>query len=332
MKISIVMATWMGEKYLKDQLQSFTEQSRHPDELVVRDDGSTDKTKEILYQFATQAPFKVHILPDGPRFGYTLNFETVLQHATGDLIFLSDQDDIWLSQKLKKILYVALANPDKMLFINDVENVDQSLNLTGISKLKNIRRAGLSENRFITGCATAVRRSLLNFALPFPKGLKSHDHWLHECALLLGARVVVPDVLQLYRRHNTNASKMLVSRPQSINRISASLEALRSDSLKSHRHLLLINNALYGRLKRLNKTTVWMNKNDLGSTISVLEKRLKYLQGRIEILKTGWPERQKKALIFWLRGGYNNFYGWKSLTNDLLRVRSESFDDTYNPT
>ena len=87
MRLSIVMATWMGEKYLKAQLQSFLDQTRLPDELIVRDDGSNDRTLAILHQFAERAPFTVQIFESGPRLGFAANFGAALSHAQGDLVF-----------------------------------------------------------------------------------------------------------------------------------------------------------------------------------------------------------------------------------------------------
>lgn len=318
MRLSIVMATWMGEKYLKAQLQSFLDQSRLPDELIVRDDGSNDRTLSILGQFSERAPFPVRIFDSGARLGFAANFGAALSRAQGDLIFLSDQDDVWFPRRLETILRIAKSNSDKLLFINDVENVDASLRRTGVTKLGNIRSSGLSDDRYITGCATAVKKSLLGFALPLPQGLASHDHWLHECAHWLGVRLVIPDVLQYYRRHDTNASGLFISRPRRTGKPTAYMETLRSDALRSHRQLLLMTREIYRRITRSPERVRQLTKTDLSRLPAALETRVQALEGRIKVLEAPWPRRLPAALEFCSRGGYRAFLGWKSLVRDLM--------------
>jgi glycosyltransferase involved in cell wall biosynthesis len=103
---SIVMATYNGEKYLSEQLDSFCKQSVLPDELVVSDDNSKDATKEIILNFAKTAPFKVLFVENNHNSGVVKNFENALKHAKGDIIFFSDQDDYWLSNKIEKYMSV----------------------------------------------------------------------------------------------------------------------------------------------------------------------------------------------------------------------------------
>ena len=95
MRISIAMTTYNGSKYLNDQLKSFSQQDQAPDELIVCDDGSSDNTIKILEKFSLNAPFDVKIYQNESNLGFTKNFENALSKCTGDLIFLSDQDDIW---------------------------------------------------------------------------------------------------------------------------------------------------------------------------------------------------------------------------------------------
>ena len=95
MKISIAMTAFNGAKYINEQLNSFASQTRLPDEVVVCDDISSDDTFEILDNFARSAPFKMIVVRNNKNLGYTKNFEKALSLCSGDLIFLSDQDDIW---------------------------------------------------------------------------------------------------------------------------------------------------------------------------------------------------------------------------------------------
>lgn len=312
------MAAWMGEKYLAAQLQSFVKQTRLPDELVVRDDGSTDQSLAILQRFAETAPFPVRILPTGPRLGYAKNFEAVLQEARGDLIFLSDQDDVWFPNRLEKVARFATSYPDKLIFINNQEIVDETLRPTGVTKLDNLRRSGVSTDRYISGCATALRRSLQSFALPFPQDLRAHDQWLHECGLWLKARMLIDDPLQYYRRHGENASSTAISHPRPTRWITAQLHTLTSDTLQSYRQWLLIAEALRDRISSSPELVHQLCAEDPSILLQSLGSRIQSLQGRLRVLEAPWFSRPVQAMAFWSKGGYREFFGWRSMLNDLL--------------
>src|SRR5215217_2190591 len=100
MRISIAMATYNGAGYLQEQLESFLSQTRQPDELIVCDDGSGDATLDILERFRQSVPFAVQIHRNETRLGFTKNFEKALLKCSGDLVFLSDQDDVWFAPKV----------------------------------------------------------------------------------------------------------------------------------------------------------------------------------------------------------------------------------------
>ena len=119
MKISIALATYNGTRYLREQLDSFVAQSRPPDELVITDDNSTDDTISIIKSFASQAPFEIRYSVNEKNIGYTANFERAIQQCTGDLIFLSDQDDIWLPEKIARIEAEFEQNPAALLIMCD---------------------------------------------------------------------------------------------------------------------------------------------------------------------------------------------------------------------
>ena len=318
MKISIAMATWMGEKYLDAQLQSLLEQTRLPDELVVRDDGSTDQTPFMLQRFADAAPFPVRILPSGSRLGYAKNFEAVLRQACGDLIFLSDQDDVWFPNRLETVSRYATNHPDKLIFINDQEIVHESLRPTGVTKLDNLRRSGVSTDRYISGCATALRRSLQSFALPFPQGLRAHDQWLHECGLWLKARMLIDEPLQYYRRHGANASSMAISEPRPTRWITAQLHTLLNDTSQSYRQWLLIAEALRDRISGSAELVHQLCVENPSILLQSIDLRIQSLQGRLRVLEAPWFSRPVQAMAFWSQGGYREFFGWRSMVNDLL--------------
>lgn len=318
MKISIVMATWMGERYLPAQLESFARQTRLPDELVVRDDGSTDRTLELLREFARRAPFDVRILAGGPRLGFGKNFAAALAAADGDLVFLSDQDDVWLDDKLQRIERHANERPDVLLFVNDYENVGPELQRAGVTTLGNLRAVGLTDASLVAGCATAVRRRLLAFALPLPDAEVSHDVWLHVCAETFGRRMVIPEVLQLYRRHGGNASDWAPARTGRMSMTKLYHESLRNDRLRSHRLQLARHQALLQRLRTADASDLDALCRDKAAAIARVEQRVIALEGRVRVLSAPWPARGKAALRLWMRGGYDHFVGWRSMISDLL--------------
>ncbi|NMG47474.1 glycosyltransferase [Azoarcus communis] len=317
-RISIAMATWNGEQHLPAQLESFLTQTVLPDELVVRDDGSSDRTLQILQRFADRAPFEVRILESGPRLGYATNFERALTAVTGDLIFLSDQDDAWFPERVEVIRNASRTHPDIQLFINDIENVGESLERSGVTKLANLRRAGLPEEHYVTGCATALRRPLLTFALPFPPGLAAHDKWLHECAHWLGVRSIIPQVLQLYRRHGQNASNFGISRPQHTGRLRIYLQTLSGNARYSLGQQLLVLEALAIRLKQHRALATDIAGVRVDAASIRIETRIAALHARLEVLATSRPQRIGKACQHYLSGGYDEFLGWKTLIRDLL--------------
>lgn len=206
MKISIAMATYNGEDYILEQLESFINQTRKPHELVITDDCSRDKTVDILKEFKQKAPFEVKIYSNKINLGYTQNFNKALQLCSGDLVFLSDQDDVWFENKIEYMVSLSKQFPDKMVFMCDTEFTDAKLKPMNITKQFQIKSLGSNMSRFVTGCCIAVKRDFLNQILPIPKEFKGHDNWIVNIADKLNLRHVDSAVCQYYRRHGENES------------------------------------------------------------------------------------------------------------------------------
>lgn len=202
--VSVCMATYNGEKYIAEQLASILPQLGEFDEIVISDNFSTDGTVNAVMGFG-DSRIKINQFYER---NIVLNFENAIKLAKGNLIFLADQDDIWLPNKLK-IMCNYLQNSD--LVLSDCNIVDQSLNLIFPSFLKHRNvKSGLLNNIFrngYLGCCMGFRRSLLDFALPFPRSLPMHDWWLGLVAEIYGKVTVVEIPLLLYRRHGANASQ-----------------------------------------------------------------------------------------------------------------------------
>ncbi len=200
--ISVCIASYNGERYLGEQLASILK-SPLVDEVVISDDGSSDATRDVI---ARHADSRVRVV-EGPRAGPVKNFEHALSQVRGDQIFLADQDDVWLPGKVETMSR-SLATCD--LALSDCAVVDQDLQVLYPSFFA-LRgsRPGLARNlvrNSYLGCCMAFQRSLLGYALPFPKSLPMHDWWLGLVAETFGRVAFIPTSLLMYRRHGTNAS------------------------------------------------------------------------------------------------------------------------------
>lgn len=200
------MTTYNGEKYISEQLESFVMQTRQPDELIITDDCSTDKTIDILKKFKKNAPFTVKIYKNEENLGYTQNFNKALQLCSGELVFLSDQDDVWYKNKIEFMTEMANSNLSKEVFMCDVLLVDENLQGVGLSKIQQIENLGIDKTKYVMGCTIAVRKSFLDKTLPIPPVFKGHDNWIVELADKLDLRILDKTILQLYRRHGSNES------------------------------------------------------------------------------------------------------------------------------
>jgi glycosyltransferase involved in cell wall biosynthesis len=205
--ISVCMATYNGEKYIKDQLLSILKQLGPNDEIVISDDMSKDATIEIV---ASLKDSRIKIFYNTHR-GYTNNFQNAILQASGDLIFLSDQDDIWVDHKLK-IMSELLLNYD--FVVSDAKIVNTKLESLGSTYFK--LRGGGGANGFLhnlkklkyIGCCMAFRKTILKKVLPFPNNstLCPHDFWIALISEFYYKTHVVREPLLLYRRHGENVS------------------------------------------------------------------------------------------------------------------------------
>ncbi|OIM23288.1 hypothetical protein ATX61_10400, partial [Oenococcus oeni] len=131
MKISVVVATYNGEEFIKDQLQSIVNQSVRPDEIVITDDGSSDQTLDILHDFSKNMSndIKVRIISNNNEHGFVKNFLNGIFNSTGDIIFLSDQDDIWKKNKINEHLSIYKHHSDAVAIHGEIDVVDRNLNI-----------------------------------------------------------------------------------------------------------------------------------------------------------------------------------------------------------
>lgn len=319
MHISVAMATYNGAKFLQRQLDSFLSQTRLPDELVVCDDGSSDDTLSILERFRQTAPFAVQIYRNAVNLGFTKNFEQALAKCTGDLIFLSDQDDIWFPEKVAFVEEIFLANPEKILVIHNGRLVDEHLIGHGATKFSQVTAAYGLPDSIVMGALTAVRKELLACALPVPEGMLGHDVWLHNIARLLDSRCVVDKELQLIVRHGANTSGWIGSSVNKISKWDLWRYEFKTSPATSYSDRVLINKSSQARLKSLLDGENSYSRETVEKSLCQLLGELEALQYRERLVNSNWFKQKVMCLRMWLRGDYRHFNGVRSFMRDIVR-------------
>ena len=210
MRISVALAFYNGKKYMDEQLNSIREQLGPEDEIIISVDGAEDGSDELLERFAMEDS-RIQLI-EGPHKGVVRNFENAISHCGGDIIFLADQDDIWVKDKVKKVLG-AFARSDVMAILHNGRLVDAQGNDTGEKTLFELRgsRTGILKNLIknsYVGCCMAFRKELLPVILPIPEEMYMHDYWIGTAAELCGGTGLLKEPLLLYRRHGENVTEM----------------------------------------------------------------------------------------------------------------------------
>lgn len=221
-RVSVALCTRNGEAHVEAQVRSILAQTRLPDELVVSDDASTDRTLAIVESIVTASALAgravaLVVLENAAPLGVTANFQQALEASSGDFIALCDQDDIWHPDRLSSGLAVFDHDPTLQLVHSDARLVDESgeplgstlfqaLDMTSAEKHAILSGSGFSvllQRNLVTGATTIVRRELVALASPFP-GPWVHDEWLAAIAGATGAFTFVPEPLIDYRQHGSN--------------------------------------------------------------------------------------------------------------------------------
>ena len=202
--ISVCIATYNGEKYIKDQLDSILVQLKADDEVIISDDSSTDKTIEIIKSLND----KRIVLYANQKFKSPIfNFENSLSYARGDYIFLSDQDDIWVANKVQ-VMKSFLVDFDLVLSNTDIIDANGNILKKSFYKMNGSQKGLLKnmvKNSYL-GCTMAFNQKILQKSLPFPKDIAMHDWWIGLIAEIYGETYFIDEKLIHYRRHGSNAS------------------------------------------------------------------------------------------------------------------------------
>ncbi|WP_104135642.1 MULTISPECIES: glycosyltransferase family 2 protein [unclassified Cryobacterium] len=216
--VSVALCTYNGAAYLEEQLLSIVGQSLRPDQIVVSDDGSTDKTLAVLERVtAAWTDIDVVLLQNVTALGVTANFEQALAACTGDLIALCDQDDIWWPERLDRMVAEFTRRPILQMLHADARLVDADGAPLGFTLLQTLgvspadRRAvhaghaidAYLRRNIVTGATMMVRRDLVEQSRPFPSAWV-HDEWMAMVAAATGLVDLLEEPLIDYRQHGGN--------------------------------------------------------------------------------------------------------------------------------
>ena len=206
--ISVAMATYNGEKYIKEQIDSILSQLNKNDEIIISDDGSKDNTIKIIKSFKDK---RIKII-EGPHQGVKQNFANAIKSCNGKYIFLSDQDDIWEKNKVKTVLNT-FEKEKCTCVVHDCIVFDNDTNETIYDSFYKFRNSGSGINKNIwkntyIGCCMAIDATIKDKILPIPNDIEMHDQWIGILCEKYGKSTFIKDKLIKYRRHNDNVSQM----------------------------------------------------------------------------------------------------------------------------
>ncbi len=215
--ISVALCTHNGARYVREQVESILAQTVPVAQIVLSDDASTDDTVSIVERAVAGSGVELVVLRNSPALGVVANFEQATAACTGDLIALSDQDDVWHSDKLERIVAVFAAVPEALLVHSDADLVDESLtplpdSLLASLEMTDTERRELTDGRsyaaflrrnLVTGATAVLRRELVERARPYPSSW-IHDEWLAVVGAALAQTRLAEGRLVAYRQHGAN--------------------------------------------------------------------------------------------------------------------------------
>lgn len=217
--IDILLATYNGEKYISEQIDSLINQTYQNWTLIVHDDGSSDNTIKILKKYVLKYPKKIILIEDAIKTGGAKNnFSHLSSFSTSQYIMFCDQDDVWLNDRIE-LFYKTMLESEKgygnipIVVFSDLTVVDDKLNVVNNSMIKYQRLNPEIAKSFemlkcqnvITGCAMMVNKKALDFSMPIPKDALMHDWWIGLITAKYGKNIFLNTATILYRQHVNNA-------------------------------------------------------------------------------------------------------------------------------
>ncbi len=320
---SVALATYNGERYIVAQLNSILNQTVPPSEIIISDDGSKDGTLQIVEEILDKSGVKSQILNNKQNHGVIGNFTNALSNCTHDIIFTSDQDDIWMPDKAERILEEFENNADALLIFTDGELVDSNCNPLGsMWDAVGLNQAHLSEkelfntllrNCLVTGATMAFKRDVFKDSLPIPAQWL-HDGWFAWTALSRKGLVAMPKKLIQYRQHSANVVGM---QPQksTLNHIKQWADKIkkldqvrkiryeRYEVVRSH----IGNNFTEEEQLRLNACVAFWEQMHTGGTKSTISRFVIYsklfISGRYHQFYTGFRGYLRDLISLFVKSG-----------------------------
>lgn len=321
-RLSVALCTFNGAQHLTKQLESIGLQTRLPDEVVICDDGSQDTTTEIVQAYSKVAPFEVRLHINERNLGVTRNFAKAVALCQGALIVLSDQDDVWHPNKLKRIEEAFSSSPKVGAVFTEANFVDEQLKPLG---LRMSQYLGLSrkDQRDLTkgkgfsvllrlnvpGCTLAFRASLKEAFFPIP-AVWSHDNWIALIIAALADVSFVNQPLVEFRRHPRNqseAAKLSFRELLTVARNRAPVA-----ELQTRRYELL-----YERLQELPEDRIKRG------ALQQVSAKIRHSCARQRIISGPNFARVPRLLVEAITLRYHRYSrGWRSMARDLLIKRN----------
>ena len=317
-KISVAICTYNGEKYIKEQLESISNQTILPDEVIICDDSSQDATVEEINNFLKNKRLDVNLYINIENVGLPRNFEKVLSLCSGDVIFISDQDDYWDKNKVETVLKIFEKNNNILGVTHDGRIVDSNRLNHGTTKQSQIKKGYGNNYKTITGCLSAIKKDVKKLILPFPAEIRSHDswinyvfHWFPEYWLISSKS------LQEIRRHSENSSEWVVNSFKEINKLDVLKSQIKSKVADNYEDRKEMNVKLTEILYELEGI---LDKNIKEKAIIKLKFELEAIKNRTKLVNN---KRKNKKIFMALKmiiiGDYKYFNGFKSFLRDIMR-------------
>jgi glycosyltransferase involved in cell wall biosynthesis len=204
--VSIAMCTYNGEHFLREQMDSLIAQDYPNLEIIITDDCSTDCTVKILREYEKKHSH-ITVIQNEKNLGFKKNFEKAISLCSGKYIALCDQDDVWFPNKIGEL---ARNIGNNGLIYSNVQLINESGEKINKEFPRSNRLTGkchmsLLFANCITGHASLITKEVMNEALPIPKGVKLHDHWIALVAAAFKGIKAYPETLSFYRQHQNNA-------------------------------------------------------------------------------------------------------------------------------